>query len=161
MEGMFMNVQGVMTSSPACCGPRDTARQAAGKMIEHDCGCLPVVDDDSQVTGVVTDRDLATRGLAEGRGPDTPVGELMSRPAVCCGAGADTAEVAKMMAQHQVRRIPVVDDGDHLVGMVAQADLAHNADLDADAVAGTVATVSKPTGGSRSVDSSGSGRIVP
>lgn len=156
-----MNAQQVMTSDPACCGPDATARDAARQMIDHDCGCLPVIDDDRNVTGVVTDRDLATRGLAEGKGPDTPVREMMSSPAVCCGTGTDTTEVAEMMAQHQVRRVPVVDGDDRLVGMVAQADLARQGDVDAGAVAGTVAQVSEPTGDSRSVDAEGRGRLQP
>lgn len=156
-----MNAQQVMTSDPACCGPDTTASEAARQMTDHDCGCLPVIDDDGKVTGVVTDRDLATRALAEDTDPDTPVREVMSSPAMCCGTSTDTTEVAEMMAQHQVRRVPVVDADDRLVGMVAQADLARQGDLDAGSVAGTVAAVSEPTRDSRSVDAEDSGRLQP
>lgn len=157
----MMNAQQIMTSDPACCGPDTIAREAARQMVDRDCGCLPVVDDDRKVTGVVTDRDLATRGLAEGKGADTPVAEVMSSPAVCCGTGTDTSEVAEMMAQHQVRRVPVVDGDDRLVGMVGQADLARQADVDASADSDTVAEVSQPTRDSRSVGAEGPGRLQP
>lgn len=141
------------------CGPNATARDAARQVIDHDCGCLPVIDDDQKVTAVVTDRDLATRELAEGKGPQILVSQLMSSPAVCCGTGTDTANVAEMMAQHQVRRIPVMDGQDRLAGVVAQADLARQADLDAGELAGTVAEVSQPTSGSRSVGAESPGQI--
>lgn len=155
-----MQAQQLMTADPACCRPTATAREAARQMIDHDCGCLPVVDDDRKVTGVVTDRDLATRGLGEGHGPDTPVADLMSSPAVCCGPGTDTAEAAQMMAHHQMRRVPVVDEENRIVGIVAQADVARQADLDAGAVAGTVAQVSQPISDSRSLDPDGPGRTA-
>lgn len=75
-------------------------------MEEHDCGCVPVVDDDQRLLGVVTDRDLALRGVARGRGPDTPVEELMSTPAVCCGTNTDVNEVTRAISEHQIGRVP-------------------------------------------------------
>jgi CBS domain-containing protein len=74
--------------------------------------------------GVVTDRDLATRGLARGLGPDTPVRDLMSENPSCCQPDDDVAEVERIMTERQVRRVPVVDADGRCVGMVAQADLA-------------------------------------
>jgi CBS domain-containing protein len=98
-----------------------TAGDAARQMVEQDFGSLPVVDDDRKVIGIVTDRDLVARGFASGKGPDTTVADLMSSPVLCCGPSTDTADVANMIATHQVRRVPVVDDDDRVVGIVAQA----------------------------------------
>ncbi|HEY9514864.1 MAG TPA: CBS domain-containing protein [Gemmatimonadaceae bacterium] len=121
-----MQAQDMMTSSPACCTPDDTARDAARLMKEHNCGCLPVVEsrDSMRLVGVVTDRDLTMRALGEGKGADTKIAELMSRDPSCVSPDADVREVQRVMAERQVRRIPVVDSSGECVGMVAQADLA-------------------------------------
>lgn len=147
-----MQAQDIMSPNPACCTPEDTAQRAAEFMREHDCGCLPVVDDQEtkHVVGVVTDRDLACRCLAEGRGPDTPVRELMSSEPSCCTADADLQEVERIMAERQVRRVPVVDEAGCCVGMVAQADLARDGRGVSDReVARVVEQVSEPTSGAR------------
>lgn len=148
-----MQAQDVMTPDPACCRPQDTVRQAAQMMVDHDCGCVPIIDDQRRVEGVVTDRDLATRGLAAGKGPDTPLREVMSTPAVCCTPDADVDTVAAMMADNQVRRVPVTDRDQRLVGILAQADLAtHAGQVGADQVGATVAEVSEETDAPSTVD---------
>ena len=121
-----MKAQDIMTASPACCTPDDTVQEAARLMQEHDCGCLPVVEDQEskRVVGVVTDRDLTCRCLAEGKGADTRVEEVMSADPSCCHPSDDVDEVERIMAERQVRRVPVVDAQGCCVGMVAQADLA-------------------------------------
>ena len=120
-----MKAQDVMTSDPACCTPESTAREAARMMRENDCGCVPVVEGPSKrVVGVVTDRDIACRGVAEGKGAETPVREIMSPGPQCCHPGDDIAAVEQIMMQAQVRRVPVVDAKGNCVGMIAQADLA-------------------------------------
>jgi CBS domain-containing protein len=121
-----MKAREIMTGGPACCTPTDTARHAAELMSDRDCGCLPVVSDlqSHRLVGVVTDRDLATRALARGLGPETPVRDLMSDNPSCCGPDDDLAAVERIMAERQVRRVPVLDDDGCCVGMVAQADLA-------------------------------------
>ncbi|MGH9363110.1 MAG: CBS domain-containing protein [Thermoanaerobaculia bacterium] len=119
-----MKVREIMTENPACCTPDQTVREAARLMAQNDCGSIPVVEGSSRrLVGVITDRDLAIRVLAEGRGPDTPVGEVMTRDPVFCGPDDDVEKVERLMAERQVRRIPVVEDG-RVVGVVAQADLA-------------------------------------
>ena len=121
-----MRVKQVMTANPACCTPRSTAREAATLMQDHDCGSIPVVENmqNKRVVGIVTDRDLAVRGLARGRGPDTPVRELMTDDPVTCVPEDNVEDLRQVMVEQLVRRIPVVDADEMLVGIVAQADLA-------------------------------------
>lgn len=155
---MSTKARDIMTENPACCTPDDTVQAAAHLMAERDCGCLPVVDYMGQrhVVGVVTDRDLATRALAEGRGPDTRVGEVMSSDPSCCTPDSDLAEVERIMAERQVRRVPVVDDAGCCVGMIAQADVARDErDADDHEVRRTLERISEPTGRPRSEASVG------
>jgi CBS domain-containing protein len=123
-----MKARELMTAKPACCTPDDTVGHAARLMKEHDCGCIPVVEDKEteRLVGVVTDRDIACRCTAEDKGPDTRVAEVMSRDAKCCGPDDDVDGVERIMAEAQVRRVPVVDQQGCCVGMIAQADLALN-----------------------------------
>jgi CBS domain-containing protein len=142
-----MQVRDLMTSNPACCGPDDTVQMAARGMRDADCGCLPVVDDPGSrhLVGVVTDRDIAIRALADGLGPDTRVRDVMTANPACCGADADVREVERIMADRQVRRVPVVDDRNCCVGMVAQADLARDErDFDDHEVRHTIERISEP-----------------
>jgi CBS domain-containing protein len=143
-----MKAQDVMTSDPACCTPESTAREAARLMRENDCGCVPVVEGKSkQLIGVVTDRDIACRGVAEGKGPETQVREIMSKDPQCCHPGDDIAAVEQIMMQGQVRRVPVVDAKGNCVGMIAQADLALNDKAANDSEIGRVVErISEPGG---------------
>lgn len=124
-----MKAQTLMTEKPACVTPNDTARQAARLMAENDCGCLPVVEssDTSRVVGVITDRDIALRAIARGKGSDTPVRDLMTSSPECCGPDSDLREVERVMADRQVRRVVIVDDANRCVGIISQADLARAA----------------------------------
>jgi CBS domain-containing protein len=116
-------VQEAMTSNPTAITPDTTAQEAARLMKSEDVGSLPIVED-GRVTAVITDRDLAIRALAEGRGTDTPVRELASTDLVTIDPQQNLDEAARLMAQHQVRRLPVVEEDGRLVGMLAQADVA-------------------------------------
>jgi CBS domain-containing protein len=135
-----MKARELMTAQPACCAPEDTIRDAAQLMREHDCGCIPVVEDkeSNRLVGVVTDRDIACRCTAEGKGPETSVREAMSENPRCCGPSDDVETVEKIMVDAQVRRVPVVDDRGCCVGMIAQADLAVNASAATDSEVGKV-----------------------
>lgn len=121
-----MRVRDIMTPDPACCTPDSTAREAATLMREHDCGSIPVVDNQQsrRLVGTVTDRDLAVRGLAAGKGPDTSVRELMTPEPVSCGPEDEVEIVREVMVARLVRRVPVVNEDGVLVGIVAQADIA-------------------------------------
>jgi CBS domain-containing protein len=115
-----------MTPDPACCTPNSTAREAAVLMRDNDCGSLPVVESESsrRLVGTVTDRDLAIRGLAEGKGADTMIGDLMTDGPTTAGPEDEVEVVRDVMIAQQVRRVPVVDEDGMVVGIVAQADIA-------------------------------------
>ena len=97
-------------------------------MRDHNCGCIPVVEDaqSKRLVGVVTDRDITIRCMAEGKGPQTRVKDALSPNAKCCGPDDDVEAVERIMAGEQVRRVPVVDQRGCCIGMIAQADLALN-----------------------------------
>lgn len=120
-----MQAQEMMTPDPACCTPEDSARLAAELMRRHDCGAIPVVEPGSlRVCGMITDRDIAIRGVAEGMSADARVADLMTSDVECCGLHADLREVEQVMSLRQVRRVPIIDAEGRLCGIVAQADLA-------------------------------------
>ena len=125
-----MRAQDLMTMSPACVTADEPVRRVAQLMAEHDCGCIPVVDasDNRRVVGVITDRDIAVRGTAQGKGPDTSVRELMTPDPQCCLPDDELQAVERVMADQQVRRVIIVDDDGYCVGIVAQADLARAAE---------------------------------
>jgi CBS domain-containing protein len=116
-----------MTKDPECCLPSDTVMQAAQLMKSEDVGPIPIVEskDDKKLTGIITDRDLAIKVVAEARDPKTTqIEEIMSEGLVTCRENDDIQSVLQLMQDNQIRRIPVVDKGDHLVGIIAQADVA-------------------------------------
>lgn len=119
-----MRVSEIMTENPACCGPQDSVQEAARLMVQNDCGEVPVVDESGHPVGVITDRDIACRCVAEGKGLNTPVSEVMSSPVVTVARDADLSECCAKMEDNQIRRIPVVDDSGKCCGIVSQADVA-------------------------------------
>jgi CBS domain-containing protein len=115
----------VMTPDPACCGPDAPLRAVARLMVQHNCGEVPVVDTDGELIGVVTDRDIVCRVLAAGKNPlEHTVQDCMSQPAITVHPDTTLTDVMTTMECHQIRRVPVVDDRERCVGIVAQADLA-------------------------------------
>lgn len=120
---MAQRVRDIMTENPVSVRPDSQVVEAARLMASEDVGSLPVVDGD-RLVGVVTDRDITVRVVAEGRDAGaTTVGEIASSDPVTVKPDADLDEALREMARNQVRRIPVVE-GDRLVGIVAQADVA-------------------------------------
>ena len=122
-----MKVSEVMTTGVETVRPDQMARDAARFMLQADAGSIPVTEGD-RLVGMITDRDIAVRGVALGYGPDTPVSELMTSGVVSAHANEHVEEAARKMSEAQVRRLPVVDDGDRLVGIVSLGDLAREAD---------------------------------
>ena len=146
-----MKASDIMTSSPCCCSPNDSLQDVARTMRDNDCGAIPVVEKGC-VVGIVTDRDLAVRALAAGKSADAKVGDIITRDVCCCSTDDDVREVEKIMADNQVRRVPIVDADGCCVGIVSQADLARAA-LDGTRVsehevAIVVEHISAPHGGS-------------
>ena len=125
-----MKVSEVMTRDPACCTPETGLKEVARLMVEHDCGEIPVVDGKRTMrpVGVVTDRDIVVRCVAEGKNPvEAEAGDVMSSPVVTVTPEMRLEEVADLMEEHQLRRVPVVDEAGAVCGIVAQADIAHHA----------------------------------
>lgn len=120
---MHRSIQDAMTPNPSAVEPATPAHEAAQLMKSEDVGALPIVED-GRLTGMITDRDLAIRVLAEGKGAETPVGEIASRDVVSVDPQQTLEEAARLMADHQVRRLPVVEEDGKLVGILAQADVA-------------------------------------
>jgi len=117
-----MKIAKIMSRDVQFVKPDTTLREAASLMKKIDAGCLPVAEHDKLV-GMITDRDIAVRGMAEGKGPEAKVGEVMSHEIRYCFEDEDVAHVAENMAELQVRRLPVMTREKRLVGIVSLADL--------------------------------------
>jgi len=125
-----MKVSEVMTRDVQTIRPDQPVQEAASFMLSADAGSVPVIDGD-RLIGMITDRDIAVRGVAKGHGPDTPVRELMTDDIICVREDDDVDEVASKMSEAQVRRLPVIDDQERLCGIVSLGDLSRQADEDA------------------------------
>jgi CBS domain-containing protein len=120
-----MDIRSVMTSDPTTCTPDATLRQVAQMMKQHDCGQIPVVDQQRQPLGVITDRDIAVRAVAEGSDlANATAGDYMTSPVTTVPQDGDLNDVARLMEQNQIRRVVVVDPKGCVTGIVAQADVA-------------------------------------
>lgn len=136
-------VENVMTANPRSVDPDTDVGEAARILRDENVGSLPVVRD-GRVTGIVTDRDLAIRVLAEGRDPgSTRVADVVSGEPVTVRADQDLDEALRLMAHHQLRRLIVVEDSDRLVGILAQADVALTGDEER--AGEVVEEISRPT----------------
>jgi CBS domain-containing protein len=125
---MPRSVQESMTPNPRTVDPDDAIAMAATIMRDEDVGVVPVVED-GRLVAIVTDRDIAIRAVADGKDPrSTTVGEIASRELVTIDPQQDLDEALRLMAQHQVRRLPVVEEDGRLVGVLAQADVARAGD---------------------------------
>lgn len=118
-----MKINTLMTRDVRIAAPEWSIRDAAAAMVDIDAGFLPVGDND-RLVGTITDRDIAIRAVAEGKGPDTQVRDVMSSNVKYCFDDEEVAEVARNMADLQIRRLPVVNRDKRLVGIVALGDLA-------------------------------------
>jgi len=138
-----MQVTEIMTKSPRTVTAETNVKEAARLMQQDDVGMLPVVAGD-RLVGVVTDRDLAIRVVADGRDPNAcKVSDVMSADVRTCRENDDVDDVMDLMGREQVRRVPIVDDRGALVGVVAQADVVLQAKSDRKAEK-TVEKISKP-----------------
>lgn len=117
-----MNVKDVMTSNPRACSPADSLQAVAQVMREEDTGFVPIVDN-GRLVGAVTDRDIVIRGVAAGMPPTEPVRGVITTDIHAITPDVNAKEAARLMGEHQVRRLPVVENG-RLVGIVSLGDLA-------------------------------------
>ncbi len=120
-----MQVRELMTADPTCCGPETPLQEVAKRMSDEDFGCLPVVDTDMKPVGMITDRDITCRTLAQGRNPlDLTAADCMTSPVISVSQDSDLEECCKLMEDNQLRRLLVVDESGACCGIVAQADIA-------------------------------------
>lgn len=125
-----MKVHEIMTRNPAVCTPETSLQDVARTMVGKDCGAVPVVGMQGGVdlAGIITDRDMVVRGIAEGKNPLTlKAGSCMTTPAITIREDASLDDCTDLMEAKKIRRVPVVDAGGRLVGIVAQADVARHA----------------------------------
>jgi CBS domain-containing protein len=125
-----MRVKEIMTPDPACCTPDSTLQRVAEMMVENDCGEIPVVENAASMrpVGVITDRDITCRTVAKGLNPLTlTVSECMTTPCVTVTPDRSLDECCNVMEENRIRRVPVVDEGGAVVGIVALADIAKHA----------------------------------
>jgi CBS domain-containing protein len=122
---MAKTIRDLMTSDPKVVEPDKPVAEAAKLMKQEDVGIVPIVDDQNHLVGTITDRDITVRVVAEEKDPkSTTVSEVASQNPVTVDPQQNLDEALRLMAQHQVRRLPVVEEDGKLVGIVAQADVA-------------------------------------
>ncbi len=138
-----MKVSEIMTRDVRLLSPDQTIREAASLMAEIDSGALPVGEND-RLVGMITDRDIVIRAVAQGKSADTKVSDVMSKEMLYCVDTDDIDDVARNMGKAQVRRLPVVNSDKRLVGIVSLGDLARNDDPTT--IGRTVSRVSTPGG---------------
>ena len=123
---MSKTARDIMTSDATCIGENDTVLDAAKKLAELDVGAMPICGEDDRLKGMLTDRDIVVKVLAQGKDPaTTKAGELGEGKPVTIGADDSVEEALDTMSKHKVRRLPVID-GHDLIGIVSQADIARN-----------------------------------
>jgi CBS domain-containing protein len=125
-----MQVREIMTAKPVCCSSKTSLRDVARAMVQNDCGEIPITDGTGQNTllGVITDRDIVVRMIAEGKNPlDYTAESCMTTPVVVVWESTQVEDCARLMEEHQIRRVPVVDGGGACCGIVSQADIAQHA----------------------------------
>jgi CBS domain-containing protein len=138
---MAKKARDIMTPDAQCVGEKDTVLDAAKRLAELGVGAMPICGEDDRLKGMLTDRDIVVKVLAQGKDPgSTTAGELGEGKPVTIGADDSATEALRTMAEHQVRRLPVID-GHDLIGMVSQADVARN--LDEEDVGELVEAISK------------------
>lgn len=123
-----MQVREIMTRPAASCRPDDTLNAAAKLMWENDCGAVPVAGDDGTLIGIITDRDICMATYTRGDSPGAiPVRDAMAKTVFSCRENEALEDVAHLMRDKQIRRVPIVDEKDRPIGIVSQADLVREA----------------------------------
>ena len=125
-----MSVATVMTENPACCTPNSSLTEVARLMVDNDCGEIPVVEDmmSRKLAGVITDRDIATRVVAQGRNTaEAKASDCMTTPALAVTADTSLEDCCEVMESAKIRRVPVIDDKGGVIGIVSLADVVRSA----------------------------------
>jgi CBS domain-containing protein len=146
-----MRIEELMSKSPAVCGPDDTLRAAAQKMAASNCGCLPVtaLNGFQRLVGIITDRDICMAAQLQTRMEELRVRDAMTKEVFACNPADNLVEAQAIMQEARVRRLPVVDESERLIGVISLADLACEAERERGAISKAevgkiLATLSKP-----------------
>lgn len=119
------SLSSVMTRNPTCVTENESLERVAKLMVECDCGAIPIVGDDNRLRGMITDRDIVVRSIAQGKNPaDGKVRDVMTSEVWSARENDSLERVTQIMQEHQVRRVPVVNENNEVIGIVAQADVA-------------------------------------
>jgi CBS domain-containing protein len=124
-----MKIKDIMTDNPVCSTRENSLEEVARMMLENDCGSIPVVTDQEKwrPAGIITDRDIVTRAVADGRNPlEMKVGDVMTPNPICLDVESDAQDAVHLMEKHRVRRILVCDRNGSCIGIVSQADIARH-----------------------------------
>lgn len=140
-----MKIHDCMSEDVTIAAPAQTIRDAARMMRNIDAGFLPVGEDD-RLVGMITDRDIAVRAIAEGKGPDTQIRDVMSKEVLYCFEDDDMDEISAQMAEEQVRRMPVLNREKRLIGIISLGDIAQAGDGNLARSAHALNGVSQPGG---------------
>lgn len=123
-----MKVSEIMTKKPACCATNTSLSEVAKMMADNDCGCIPVTDNSNKPVGMITDRDITLRTVAQGKNPlEMIAGEAMTPDVITVNSDSSVEDCCNTMEKAQIRRVAVVDERGAICGMVAQADVALSA----------------------------------
>jgi CBS domain-containing protein len=127
---MAKTARDIMSGGAECAGENESLENAAKKMADLDVGALPICGEDDRLKGVISDRDIVVKAVAQGKSlSETTVGSLGDGKPVTIGADDSVEEAIRTMSEHKVRRLPVID-GHELIGVVSQADIARNLDVE-------------------------------
>jgi CBS domain-containing protein len=138
---MAKSIRDVMTSDCECIGENDTLADAAKRLAELNVGAMPICGEDDKLKGMLTDRDIVVKAIAQGKDPaSTTAGDLAEGKPVLVGVDDSVADALRAMKEHKVRRLPVIDDDKRLCGIVSQGDLATQ--IDEEQVGDLVETIS-------------------
>lgn len=137
-----MKVKDCMCNNVCYITPNSTIKDCAKLMCDNHVGCIPVCDNSKNIVGLVTDRDVILRSIACDKDVNTtPISEIMTCKVYCCDEESDIKEAEKMMSDYQIRRLPVVDPNNKIIGIITLGDLAKNTNITTDDVSTTLENI--------------------
>lgn len=139
-----MKIKECMNNNVYCLKPDNTVQDCAKLMNENHVGCVPICDNQNNLVGLVTDRDVILRSIACGKDVcTTPLSEIMTTKICCCNSDVEIKEAEDLMCKNQIRRLPIVDDNNKVIGILTLGDLAKNDNINTNEVSETFETICK------------------
>lgn len=139
-----MKIKECMNNNVYCLKPENTVQDCAKLMNEKHIGCVPVCDEEKNIVGLVTDRDVILRSIACDRDTkQTPLSEIMTTKVCCCNSEVEIYEAEDLMCRNQIRRLPIIDDNNKIIGIISLGDLIKNSGVNNKDVSDTFETICK------------------